>query len=331
MNRFLAAALVMAVMVVTVQVSSSPVAAYKPSPATFNKDVLPILQRDCQVCHRPGEVAPMSLLDYESTRPWAKAIKEAVMSKKMPPWLADPRYGSFRNAPQLSEADVKTLAAWADGGAPEGEAKDKPAPVEWADGWRIQPDVVVSMSEPFRVPAKGKGEVVSFDLRNPFTEDTWVTSIEIRPGNRSVVHHAAVQFFSPGPRLQPSQMGLPTPGFNPDSGLRQDPNPSGGYYGGGERVLGSVAVPEGIYVPGGAPMDFRPHNSAKLIRAGTNIRLEMHYTPNGTPVTDQTYVGFTVAKKSLQRRLSPLPQLTSSTRKTSEFQPVKRTLKLAGN
>src|SRR5215471_3173217 len=103
--------------------------------ATFNKDILPILQRNCQTCHRPGEVAPMSFLSYDSTRPWAKAIKEAVLSKKMPPWFADPRYGGFRNDPNLNEIEIRTLAAWADSGAPEGEAEDRPVPVEWPEGW----------------------------------------------------------------------------------------------------------------------------------------------------------------------------------------------------
>src|SRR6476619_2483367 len=100
-------------------------------PVTFHKDVFPILQRNCQTCHRPGEVAPMSFLTYESTRPWAKAIREAVLSRKMPPWFADPHYGDFRNQPAISESDIQTLAAWAENGAPEGDAKDKPSPIEW--------------------------------------------------------------------------------------------------------------------------------------------------------------------------------------------------------
>src|SRR5215467_8061588 len=96
--------------------------AFADAPApSFYKEVLPVLQKNCQGCHRPGEVAPMSFLTYESTRPWAKAIKEAVLTKKMPPWFADPHYGDFRNQPTLSESEVKTVAAWADNGAPEGD------------------------------------------------------------------------------------------------------------------------------------------------------------------------------------------------------------------
>src|SRR5271165_2475231 len=116
---------------------------------TFNKDVLPVLQKNCQTCHRPGEIAPMSFLSYESTRPWAKAIKAAVLNKKMPPWFADPQFGHFMDDRRLSDADLHTLIAWVDGGALEGDLKDRPAPVEFRDGWNIQPDVVFQMPEPY--------------------------------------------------------------------------------------------------------------------------------------------------------------------------------------
>src|SRR5689334_5214479 len=106
---------------------------------TFNKEVLPILQKNCQECHRPGEVAPMSLLTYKDARPWAKAIKAAVISKKMPPWFADDLpSGHFANDRRLNEKDIATLVSWVDAGAPEGEAKDKPAPVSFTDGWNIK-------------------------------------------------------------------------------------------------------------------------------------------------------------------------------------------------
>src|SRR5580700_10268727 len=164
------------------------------SSVTFNKDVLPILQQKCQSCHRPGEVAPMSFLTYETTRPWAKAIKNAVITKKMPPWFADPQYGHFRNAPALTDADVQTISAWADTGALEGDAKGRPTPIAWTDGWFIKPDVVISMPEPYQIPPKGVMELVNFTVPSGFTKDTWITSIEIRPGNRSVVHHVVLSF-----------------------------------------------------------------------------------------------------------------------------------------
>src|SRR5688572_31578038 len=96
---------------------------------TFNRDVLPILQKNCQVCHRPGEIAPMSFLTYTESRPWAKAMKEAVISRQMPPWFADPGYGHFKNDRRLSDAEIRAISEWADNGAVEGDAKDKPAPV----------------------------------------------------------------------------------------------------------------------------------------------------------------------------------------------------------
>ena len=111
--------------------------------ATFNKDVAPILQRHCQTCHRPGEAAPFSLLTFQQARPWAKAMKEAVLLKKMPPWFADPRYGSFANDRSLSQADVDTLASWADHGSPQGDPRDLPPPINFTEGWSIpKPDVV---------------------------------------------------------------------------------------------------------------------------------------------------------------------------------------------
>src|SRR5690349_6750783 len=122
---------------------------------SFHRDVLPVLQKNCQACHRPGEVAPMSFMTYQETRPWAKAIKAAVLSKKMPPWFADPKYGHFQNERRLSDAEIKALVGWADGGAPEGDAKDKPAPSQFMQGWNIKPDVVIEMPKAFEVPAKG--------------------------------------------------------------------------------------------------------------------------------------------------------------------------------
>src|SRR5262249_1524678 len=166
MVRFFSVIVLMSVTSLAPQVSSTVSA--QSSVVTFNKDVLPILQRNCQVCHRPGEVAPMPFLTYESTRPWAKAIKEAVLSKQMPPWFADAKYGYFRNAPKLTESDIKALATWTDNGAPEGDARDKPDTVNWPDGWRIKPDVVISIPEPHYVSAKGSGEIKSFVVPNPF-------------------------------------------------------------------------------------------------------------------------------------------------------------------
>src|SRR5579871_1189341 len=128
-------------------------AANSSSP-TFNKDVLPIFQRRCQVCHRPGEIGSMPLLTYETSRPWAKAIKAAVIARKMPPWFADPKFGHFRDVRILTDGEIHTISAWVDAGAPEGDARDKPKPLPWPEGWNIRADEIFQMTEPYAIPAK---------------------------------------------------------------------------------------------------------------------------------------------------------------------------------
>ena len=171
-------------------IGMAAMAATPSSPVTFNKDVLPVLQKNCQTCHRPGEVAPMSLLTYAEARPWAKAIKTAVLLKKMPPWFADPNVGHFSNDRSMSDKDRNTLAAWADSGALEGNPKDRPAPVEFAEGWTIgKPDVVVEMPEEVKIPATGVFRYGGVLVKVNFPKDLWVVAAEVRPGNRQVVHH----------------------------------------------------------------------------------------------------------------------------------------------
>src|SRR5262249_39086396 len=166
------------------------------SPVTFNKDVLPILQKNCQTCHRPGQIAPMSLLGYKEARPWAKAMKTAVVSRKMPPWFADPQYGHFLNDHSLSQNDIDTIAKWADTGAAEGNSKDAPPVVKWPEGWQIQPDVVVQ-GPAYDVPAHTKNDVVewvSVTVPSGFKEDTWITSVQIKPEHPAVTHHICLGF-----------------------------------------------------------------------------------------------------------------------------------------
>ncbi len=160
---------------------------------TFYRDVLPVLQERCQTCHRPGEIGPMPLETYRQARPWAKAIREAVLSRRMPPWHADPGYGKFRNDLSLSAAEIQTLAAWADAGAPEGDPAEAPAPPRFAAGWRIAaPDAVFELPAEVRVPAAGTLEYQYYEVRTNFSEDRWVEMAEVRPTNRAVVHHAIV-------------------------------------------------------------------------------------------------------------------------------------------
>jgi len=323
MTRFFISLLLLTATTMAEQVSA-PRALNGPSPVvvsldgmTFNKDVLPILQRNCQTCHRPGEAAPMSFLTYESTRPWAKAIKQAVVTRKMPPWFADPGHGSFRNDPTLTQQEIDVLSAWVDQGSPEGKTEDKPKPVQWTSGWRIEPDVVISIPEAHSVPAKGSGEIKAFTVPNPFHEDTWVRAIEVRPGNASVVHHVMVQVpeDTPAPSFSwgasaaacvaaPSALvqqefneGLPASIANRLNG--SPPPPS-------VNLPKNFAILEAVYAPGAPPMDFGIYDSAKLIRGGGNLRIEVHYTPNGTATSDQTRIGFTLAKEPPQHRFITL-------------------------
>ncbi|HYP13757.1 MAG TPA: cytochrome c, partial [Bryobacteraceae bacterium] len=137
---------------------------------TFHKDVLPVLQRSCQGCHRPGEAAPMSFMSYKETRPWAAAIREAVRTKKMPPWGADSAHGKFANDPSLPQKDIDTLVNWAAGKAPEGDPKHAPAPRQFENGWNIgKPDLVFEMPKPFSVPSQGTLEYTRFILPTSFT------------------------------------------------------------------------------------------------------------------------------------------------------------------
>src|SRR3954447_482685 len=139
---------------------------------TYYKDVLPVLQARCQGCHRPGEAAPMSFLSYKETRPWAKAMKQAVLTKKMPPWFADPSVGHFKNDRSLSQQEVNTLITWADTGAKEGNAKDAPAPVKFTEGWNIgNPEMVFEMPSEYKVPAEGTIAYQFIVIPTNFKED----------------------------------------------------------------------------------------------------------------------------------------------------------------
>jgi len=269
--------------------------AAEPGP-TFHKDVLPILQKNCQSCHRPGEIGPMPLLTYEGTRPWAKSIKAAVAAKKMPPWFADPKYGHFMDDRRMPDADVNTLVAWADAGAPEGNPKDAPAPLQFREGWNIRPDLVFEMPTPYKVPAKGTIEYTYIALSAPFEKDTWVVAGEIRPGKRSVVHHVIANVRPKGSVwMKQAQLGAEPYAPGPDrmKNLLQE-------------IKGTKATIDNEflvgYVPGMQPQRFDIDRSAKLIPAGADIVLEVHYTTNGQETEDRTKVGLELSKEPPQRR-----------------------------
>src|SRR5690242_11723192 len=171
------------------------------TPVSFHKSVVPILQNRCQECHRAGEIGPMPLLTYQQTRPWAKSIKTAVLTRKMPPWFADPAFGHFWNDRSLAQSEIDTLVAWVDGGAIEGDPKDAPAPRQFVDGWNIpKPDTVLQMPHPMELPAKDELPYQYVVLPTGFSDDKWIQAVEIRPGNHAVVHHVVAFIRTPESR-----------------------------------------------------------------------------------------------------------------------------------
>jgi len=260
-----------------------------PSHVTFYRDVLPILQKNCQGCHRPGEAAPVSFLTYTETRPWAKAIRESVRLKRMPPWFAEPHVGKFANDRSLGQADIDTLAKWADGGALEGDPREGPAPVRFVSGWNIgEPDLVIGMPRPYKVVETGTIDYTYYVMPTGFTEDKWVRFAEVRPGNRKVVHHVIAFVREPGSKwLQDAVPGEP---YVP----KKDAKDSRGGGLGGQFLVG--------YAPGTVPDTLEP-GQARLIKAGSDIILQMHYTAGGQEQEDQSKVGLIFAKEPPRQRV----------------------------
>ena len=252
---------------------------------TFNKDVLPILQQRCQECHRTGEIAPMPFLTYRQTRPWVKAIREAVLTRKMPPWFADPRFGHFANDRFLSKSEMETIAAWARAGAPEGDLKDRPPDRDWPQGWNIgQPDAVFEMPQPFDVARSGAIEYQYIILPTHFTEDKWVQKGEVRPTARDAVHHAVAYIREPGSEwLRDRPIGKI---FSLQSTPDHRPNPL-------SFTKSDILL---VYTPGNSH-DAWSAGMAKRIPAGSDIVLQVHYTSNGKIRTDRTRIGLMFARE----------------------------------
>ncbi len=282
---------------------------------TFTKDVAPILYKNCTNCHRPGEIAPMSLLTYKDARPWAKAIGANVSRGTMPPWHADPAHGEFLNDRRLSDPDKDTIVKWVAAGAPEGDPTDLPPQPTYTDGWLIgQPDAVLSMSEDYPVPASGEVRYQYFEVPTNFTEDKWIQAFEVRPGNRAVVHHVIVYSRPPAqPRPASSSSGpnaAPRPRPTPVFEFADNMEIPAGQTGGKElppdqrKPLGpndrpapkGIAGSVGAYVPG-MPAQVYPAGTATRLRAGTTLIFQMHYTTNGTATTDRTSIGLIFAKE----------------------------------
>jgi len=256
---------------------------------TFSADVAPILYNNCATCHRPGEIAPMSLLTYEQTRPWAKSIKEKVALGQMPPWHATQPRGTFSNDRRLSDADRDTLIRWASNGAPQGDPKDLPPVPKFTEGWEIgQPDQVFTMEKAYDVPGRGTIDYQYVNIPTNLSEDKWIQAIEVRPGVRRVVHHVLVFSKEPGTKPRPAAFGvlipkpLAKPGDDPDH-PKPAPNVSPGI------LIATTA-------PGTNAMTFAP-GRAMRIPAGSTLVLQLHYTANGTAASDRTSVGVIFAKE----------------------------------
>ena len=281
-----------------------PLAAVLSAAPTYSKDVAPILYERCAQCHQPNSVAPMSLLDYKSTRPWAKSIREAVLTRKMPPWFADPQYGHFANDARLNDREITTIKAWVDGGAAEGNPKDLPKAPELVEGWALgKPDIIVDIGGDLAVkPGADAYEhfVVPMNLR----EGIWIRAAELRPGNRRLVHHAHVNPVATEKQAGPATiqaMNSIDPYLERDGKLtriRMDAPvldnacaadaPNLPYIHGFQE--GALAS----YLPG-RQADVFADGSAKWIPPGTRLEFTIHYAKVREPQTDRTSVGLYLA------------------------------------
>jgi hypothetical protein len=263
------------------------------TPVTFNRDVAPILYARCTDCHRPGQIGPMSLLTYEDARPWARSIRRMVVERRMPPWFADPHVGTFSNDASLTDREVDLMARWVDGGAPQGDPADRPAPPTYVEGWRIgTPDLVLTVARPFDIPATGIIDYQYFDLPTGLTSDRWVQAVEIRPSDRRVLHHASVF-------IRPRDAATVAPGAQ--------------HAGDGcaAEICGDVeGVPSGetlTITAVGTPPEVYPAGTAKRLEAGSVLRLQVHYTTTGEATTDRLSVGLIFAKSAPQVVLKTAP------------------------
>lgn len=235
-------------------------AAESPAAPTFTRDVAPILYSRCAECHRPGEAGPMALLTYDQVRPWAKAIKASTLTRTMPPWHADPSQTHFANNRRLTEAQVQTIAKWADAGAPEGNKRDLPKLPQFVEGWKIgKPDWTADMGADFTIPAEGVVPYKYYTIDTSFSEDKWVQAVEVRPGQRAQVHHILVFVLE----------------ANGKSVKRAGEQFS-------DMLIG--------YAPGVPSIEF-DNETGFLIKAGSKLRFQVHYTPNGKEAVDRSVIG----------------------------------------
>ena len=271
MNRLRLFLIAIAITTAVVLSNTHQVNADKNASLTFNKDVAPIFYKNCVQCHRTGEIAPMSLITYKEIRPWAKSIREKVIAKAMPPWHADPAHGTWANDRRMGQKDIDTIVNWVDAGAKEGNPKDLPPVPQFAKGWQIgEPDVIFQMPVEFTVPAEGAVPYQHFNVPTNFKEDMYVEAMEARAGNLAVVHHIVIYVRDPNKKRDPKKkLDL------------------------GEDLLGALS-------PGQTPF-MAKQGMAKLIKAGSVLVFQMHYTPNGTESKDRSIVGLKFTKKPVEK------------------------------
>lgn len=237
---------------------------------TFTKDIAPIVSAKCLECHRKGQVGQISFTTYGQVKRFSKTIREVVSEQRMPPWHADPDYGTFMNNRSLTDDQRNQFVAWIDQGCPQGEG---PATADRGDdlaSWSIgEPDLILTMPEEQKVPASGVVDYRYVTVDPGFTEDVWIQAAEAKPGNAEVVHHVIAYIIEPGRRV-----------FDRD---------------------GETAILVG-WAPGDMPAEY-PVGVARRIAAGSKIRFELHYTPNGEETVDLSQVGIKFAPDRPQREI----------------------------
>ncbi|HWA98027.1 MAG TPA: redoxin domain-containing protein [Pirellulales bacterium] len=240
---------------------------------TYSHQIVRLFNEHCVRCHRPGEIAPFALTSYDDAVSWADTIVEVVDDERMPPWFASPEHGHFANTARMTDEQKQLVRDWVAGGCVEGDRSQVPEPPQFTEGWQIPPpDVVFHIADkPVQIPATGEVAYRYFVVDLGFTEDKWVQYAEARPDNREVVHHIVVMFR------------------DPKSKARDGSSARGGLVG---------------YAPGMPPCSY-PAGTAFKIPAGTKLIFQMHYTPNGRPAEDRSYVGFKfVDEKDVKTRIS---------------------------
>src|SRR5467141_4956183 len=266
---------------------------------TYYRDVLPILQKHCEVCHRDGGIAPISFVSQETAARYAEAIRLVTQNGSMPPWFAVPGIGRFSNDPSLSSDEIATLAAWAAAKAPAGNPDDAPVPHRWAQGWSIpQPDLIVKMTHPVQLPASGDVDYTYEIVPTHFAEGRWVQMAEVLPSARANVHHAVVYIRPPDSNwLRHAPAGEPFTAAT----LKDPDDRRGAHWTDSDILL--------VYAPGSSPDEW-PDSMAKFLPAGSDLVFQMHYTTSGKAVADQSSVGLVFSKRPPPQRVLTL-QLTN--------------------